>query len=344
MILAAEFPAIPSSAVKIASERRCAALVHSGRIDSQENTGRTHWDLQIWGHSVLVLSRLLTSIGPLLTPREMRSHLDMAGQVLFLPLLLVVDKCLRFWLSQSDWKWLKMIESEWKRWKMTESDGKWLKLIDINWKSMRRWGKTLELSFWDFARKVGQNNTSVSAAGSAILPTPQGSPLRMEPCKSPNRVRQECAPESQRAWDLLCPQSPRAKFLRNFSKRSAKNAAKFWRKFSQIFVLQFPGKMAAKNFTKNPRHFPRCTKLSFFHCCNSGGLKEPEIWLSKSFWTLFRLRGAPFRGSSWGSRGSTPPEALSGLFFEPPQIFQKCCQTIFLVLWPSKHLSYKIVW
>ena len=29
MILAAEFPAIPWSAVKIASERRCAILVHS---------------------------------------------------------------------------------------------------------------------------------------------------------------------------------------------------------------------------------------------------------------------------------------------------------------------------
>ena len=30
VVLAAEFPAIPSSAVKIASERRCAILVHSG--------------------------------------------------------------------------------------------------------------------------------------------------------------------------------------------------------------------------------------------------------------------------------------------------------------------------
>ena len=29
MVLVAEFPAIPSSAVKIASERRCAILVHS---------------------------------------------------------------------------------------------------------------------------------------------------------------------------------------------------------------------------------------------------------------------------------------------------------------------------
>ena len=30
MVLTAEFPAIPSSAIKIASERRCAILVHSG--------------------------------------------------------------------------------------------------------------------------------------------------------------------------------------------------------------------------------------------------------------------------------------------------------------------------
>ena len=75
----------------------------------------------------------------------------------------------------------------------------------------------------------------------------------------------------------LCPQSPRAKFLRNFSKRSAKNAAKFWRNFSQIFVLQFPGKMAANNFTKNPRHFPRCTKLSFFTAATLGP-SGPKNW------------------------------------------------------------------
>ena len=66
----------------------------------------------------------------------------------------------------------------------------------------------------------------------------------------------------------MCPQSPRAKFLRNFSKRSAK----FWRNFSQIFVLQFPGKMATKIFTKNPRHFPRGTKLSFFTAATLGAL------------------------------------------------------------------------
>ena len=69
---------------------------------------------------------------------------------------------------------------------------------------------------------------------------------------------------------MLRPQSPRAKFLRNVSKRSAKNAAKFWRNFSQLLVLRFPGKMAADIFTKNPRHFPRCTKLSFFAAATLG--------------------------------------------------------------------------
>ena len=42
---------------------------------------------------------------------------------------------------------------------------------------------------------------------------------------------------------FLCPQSPRAKFLQNVCKRSAKDVVKFWRKFSQIFVLRFPGKI-----------------------------------------------------------------------------------------------------
>ena len=37
MALAAEFPAIPSSAVKIASERRCAILVHSAQSPNGKN-------------------------------------------------------------------------------------------------------------------------------------------------------------------------------------------------------------------------------------------------------------------------------------------------------------------
>ena len=32
------------------------------------------------------------------------------------------------------------------------------------------------------------------------------------------------------------------------------------RNILQIFVLEFPGKVAARNFTKNPPHFPRGTK------------------------------------------------------------------------------------
>ena len=56
----------------------------------------------------------------------------------------------------------------------------------------------------------------------------------------------------------------RAKFRRMFSLTRAKNAAKFWRKNLQIFALWFPGKVAARNFTKNLPHFPRGTKQNSF--------------------------------------------------------------------------------
>ena len=101
----------------------------------------------------------------------------------------------------------------------------------------------------------------------------------------------------------LCPQSPRAKFLRNFSKRSAKNAAKFWRNFSQIFVLQFPGKMAAKNFTKNPRHFPRCTKLSFFTAATLGASGPKKNQARKSFAILPLHASHDMKGIAAGAAG-----------------------------------------
>ena len=104
------------------------------------------------------------------------------------------------------------------------------------------------------------------------------SPGRQIP--NPRRSQGQKPRSGPRSLKKLCPQSPRAKFLRNFSKRSAKNAAKFWRNVSQIFVLQFPGRMATKNFTKNPRHFPRCTKLSFFTAATlgaSGPKKKQEF-------------------------------------------------------------------
>ena len=43
MVLAVEFPAIPSSAVKIASERRCAILVHSGLHVSLASKSLSCW-------------------------------------------------------------------------------------------------------------------------------------------------------------------------------------------------------------------------------------------------------------------------------------------------------------
>ena len=49
--------------------------------------------------------------------------------------------------------------------------------------------------------------------------------------------------------------------------------------FRRFSSFNFQGKWPQKKFTKNPRHFPRCTKLSFFHCCNSGGLGAQEIGL-----------------------------------------------------------------
>ena len=48
MVLAAEFPAMPSSAVKIASERRCAILVHSGSKESfQKSLSSRVWESEV---------------------------------------------------------------------------------------------------------------------------------------------------------------------------------------------------------------------------------------------------------------------------------------------------------
>ena len=55
-VLAAEFLAIPSSAVKIASERRCAILVHSAKhpkkgpkIGREQVGMRRKWGFKRWG-------------------------------------------------------------------------------------------------------------------------------------------------------------------------------------------------------------------------------------------------------------------------------------------------------
>ena len=113
---------------------------------------------------------------------------------------------------------------------------------------------------------------------------------------------------------------PERSFCENFWKSSAKNAAKFWRNFSQIFVLQFPGKMAAKDFTKNRRHFPRCTKLNFFTAATLGALgpkeQKPEIqnWKCSNF--ILRLGCACWRAGAPGILGlavkvPTPSHSMS---------------------------------
>ena len=102
--------------------------------------------------------------------------------------------------------------------------------------------------------------------------------------------------------------------MRNFSKRSAKNAAKFWRNFSQIFVLQFPGKMAAKNFTKNPRHFPRCTKLSFFTAATLGASGPNAL-----FFLYINLRQSRPEALLEGSK-TFRESAFSGTFSSPPYV------------------------
>ena len=80
-----------------------------------------------------------------------------------------------------------------------------------------------------------------------------------------------------RVSNYLSRQSPRARFLRNSCKRSTKNAAKICRFSSKIFVLQFPGKMAANTFTNNPRHFHSAPNQVFFSLLQLWGLGGPTI-------------------------------------------------------------------
>ena len=61
--------------------------------------------------------------------------------------------------------------------------------------------------------------------------------------------------------------------------------ATFWRKMLQTFILEFPGKVAARNFAKNPPHFPRGTKQTSFTArfMGAGGPKKdgnmaPQKW------------------------------------------------------------------
>ena len=87
----------------------------------------------------------------------------------------------------------------------------------------------------------------------------------------------DCAPRSL-SW--LCRKAPRAKFWWNFSPTWAKNAAKKWRNVSPIFVLQFPGKVGAINFTRNWRQIRLAVKYKILSPRDSGSLGEAYLeWL-----------------------------------------------------------------
>ena len=75
-------------------------------------------------------------------------------------------------------------------------------------------------------------------------------------CELPaiSRLAIFCGRRSEKPY-AHSPQSEiQVKFWKNFSRRLTKNAAKFWRNFPLIFVLQFPGKLATRYFTRIPPH------------------------------------------------------------------------------------------
>ena len=87
-----------------------------------------------------------------------------------------------------------------------------------------------------------------------------------------------------RFFVAVVPQSKiRGKFWPVNFKRLAINVAKFCRNFSQIFVLQFPGNMAARNFTQIPPHMRTSNSTGrepkFFHC-DTLGVGGPKFFFS----------------------------------------------------------------
>ena len=113
---------------------------------------------------------------------------------------------------------------------------------------------------------------------------------------------------------------PESEIQRNFSLTQAKNAAKLWRRISLIFALEFPGKVAATNFTKNPPHFHEGRNIMLSpQNPGTGGppnLVRPKIAskcknnLTRLFFVLV-LKGI----FGLGKRKHTPPCSSAELFF-----------------------------
>ena len=73
-----------------------------------------------------------------------------------LPHLPVVNKFLRFWPSQTDWNWLKLIKIDWNWLKMTENRSKWIG--SRRGSGGNHWNRR-KIGFAGFAWKVGRKNT-----------------------------------------------------------------------------------------------------------------------------------------------------------------------------------------
>ena len=63
---------------------------------------------------------------------------------------------------------------------------------------------------------------------------------------------------------LVGPAIPQSEVLAKFLKEICEQCGEILAKFFADFILQFPGKMAAINFTKNPRHFRTARNQVFF--------------------------------------------------------------------------------
>ena len=74
------------------------------------------------------------------------------------------------------------------------------------------------------------------------------------------------------------PIIPQSEFWAIFLQETGQKCSDcFCRLFLQIFILEFPGIIAARNFTENLRHVPQCTPKSSFTAETLGAAGPDKI-------------------------------------------------------------------
>ena len=79
---------------------------------------------------------------------------------------------------------------------------------------------------------------------------------------------------------IVVPAIPQSEVLGRFLQEIGENAEKFWRSFSQVFVLQFPkenGRKSVHKISSTLQFHSAPKKVFFFHSCNSGGLWGTQV-------------------------------------------------------------------